>query len=126
MTLNDWLEGPVDGLLGDRDRPPAGPCGVCGSRAWWWRENGGGWVCGVCHPGPPVEAGESVADPPSPPTPLPQGRGETDGSGVWIEEKMIGGCGPYRYKRWREGGRLRSKYLGKVGEPTASPLQGGE
>ena len=32
----------------------------------------------------------------------------------YVEEKMIGRHGPYRYRRWREGGRLRSRYLGKV------------
>lgn len=36
--------------------------------------------------------------------------------GAHIEEKMINNCGPYRYARWREGGRLRSRYLGKVRE----------
>lgn len=35
------------------------------------------------------------------------------GSG-WIELKMIQGFGPYAYKRWRQGGRLRSQYVGKV------------
>ena len=116
MTLNDWLEGPVDGLLGDRDRPPAGPCGVCGSSAWWWREVGGGWVCGVCHPGPGVVSPSPQPSPPGGEGAGSQGEGEAaaGGSGVWIEEKMIGGCGPYRYKRWRENGKLRSKYLGKV------------
>ena len=34
--------------------------------------------------------------------------------GAWIDTKMINGCGPYAYLRWREGGRCRSKYLGKV------------
>lgn len=34
--------------------------------------------------------------------------------GGYIELKMIRGHGPYAYKRWREGGRLRSEYLGKV------------
>ena len=33
----------------------------------------------------------------------------------WIEEKMINGCGPYLYLRWREGKKgLKSKYLGKA------------
>ena len=32
----------------------------------------------------------------------------------YIEFKLIKGHGPYAYKRWREGGRLRSEYLGKV------------
>jgi hypothetical protein len=34
--------------------------------------------------------------------------------GSWIELKMINGCGPYVYLRWRENGHRRSKYLGKV------------
>ena len=35
--------------------------------------------------------------------------------GSWVEEKMINGCGPYRYLRWRDNtGRKRSKYLGRV------------
>jgi phage N-6-adenine-methyltransferase len=32
----------------------------------------------------------------------------------WVELKTINGCGPYAYKRWREGGRHRSEYIGKV------------
>lgn len=36
--------------------------------------------------------------------------------GAWVELKMINNCGPYAYLRWREGGRCRSKYLGKVKE----------
>jgi hypothetical protein len=32
----------------------------------------------------------------------------------WVELKMIGKWGPYAYLRWHEGGRKRSKYLGKV------------
>lgn len=34
--------------------------------------------------------------------------------GSWVELKIINGCGPYAYLRWREGGRQRSKYLGKA------------
>lgn len=34
--------------------------------------------------------------------------------GGWLELKMIGKYGPYVYRRWREGGRLRSQYVGKV------------
>ena len=34
--------------------------------------------------------------------------------GSYVEVKMINGCGPYAYKRWREGGRLRSEYQGKA------------
>ncbi len=30
-----------------------------------------------------------------------------------IEWKKVNGCGPYAYLRYWEGGRLRSKYLGK-------------
>ncbi|MDA8113675.1 MAG: hypothetical protein M0Z43_02965 [Acidithiobacillus sp.] len=30
-----------------------------------------------------------------------------------IEEKMINGCGPYRYLRVWRNGRLTSRYLGK-------------
>lgn len=32
-----------------------------------------------------------------------------------IEEKMINGCGPYKYLRYWSGGRHRSVYLGKAG-----------
>lgn len=31
----------------------------------------------------------------------------------YIERKMINGCGPYLYLRYRVDGKLRSKYLGK-------------
>jgi hypothetical protein len=41
--------------------------------------------------------------------------------GAWVELKMINNCGPYAYLRWREGGRCRSKYLGKVKETEAKP-----
>ena len=44
----------------------------------------------------------------SPPTTGHPGRGK------WVDLKMINGCGPYAYLRWREGGRCRSKYLGKA------------
>ena len=43
----------------------------------------------------------------------PKGRGR--GRGYWIEAKIINGCGPYLYRRWREGGRVRSEYIGKAG-----------
>jgi hypothetical protein len=36
--------------------------------------------------------------------------------GGWLELKTVNGCGPYVYRRWREGGRLRSEYVGKVRE----------
>jgi hypothetical protein len=36
----------------------------------------------------------------------------------WIELRYVKRngkvYGPYRYRRWREGGRLRSRYLGKA------------
>ena len=50
------------------------------------------------------------------------GTEEGSGSGGrgYIELKMIRGYGPYAYQRWREKGRLRSKYLGKV-EKQAGP-----
>ena len=35
-------------------------------------------------------------------------------AGGYVELKMINGCGPYAYKRWREGGRLCSEYQGKA------------
>ena len=42
------------------------------------------------------------------------------GSRGYVELKMIKNCGPYAYRRWREGGRLRSEYLGKVEVAPAS------
>ena len=42
--------------------------------------------------------------------------GRKGGGGGWVELKTINGCGPYAYKRWREGGRMRSEYIGKVKE----------
>jgi len=32
----------------------------------------------------------------------------------YIELKMVRGHGPYAYRRWREAGKLKSRYLGKV------------
>jgi len=44
-----------------------------------------------------------------------QQSGKSKGKGgSYVEVKMINGCGPYAYKRWREGGRLRSEYQGKA------------
>ena len=40
-------------------------------------------------------------------------KGKKDGKG-WVELKMINGSGPYAYRRWYEGKRCRSKYIGKV------------
>lgn len=37
----------------------------------------------------------------------------------WVELKIINGCGPYAYERWIEGGRKRSRYLGKAEEVRA-------
>ena len=43
-----------------------------------------------------------------------QQAGQSKGKGgSYVELKMINGCGPYAYKRWREGGRLCSEYQGK-------------
>jgi hypothetical protein len=36
------------------------------------------------------------------------------GPAGWVELKHINGYGPYAYLRWREGKRMRSKYLGKA------------
>ena len=38
---------------------------------------------------------------------------EPESDGSWIEVKTINGK-KYEYKRWREGGKLRSQYMGKV------------
>jgi hypothetical protein len=43
-------------------------------------------------------------------------------AGGSIELKMIGGCGPYAYLRYWEGGHLRSKYLGKADKVVATKL----
>lgn len=42
----------------------------------------------------------------------PKSKGSKGGS--WLEERTINGCGPYVYKRWREGGRKHSEYVGKL------------
>ena len=34
--------------------------------------------------------------------------------GVYLEAKMINGSGPYIYRRWHEGGKFRSQYVGKL------------
>jgi hypothetical protein len=44
---------------------------------------------------------------------LPKGRAS---GRRWVELKMIRGYGPYAYERWFEGGRKRSRYIGKVQE----------
>jgi hypothetical protein len=49
----------------------------------------------------------------STPDPSPVKRTGEGGKGTWIEEKVINGCGPYLYLRWVEGGKRRSRYLGK-------------
>lgn len=41
---------------------------------------------------------------------------EASRGGGWLELKTINGCGPYVYRRWREGRRLRSEYVGKARE----------
>ena len=37
-------------------------------------------------------------------------------AGAWVESRQIKNCGPYLYLRWREGGKLRSRYLGKASD----------
>lgn len=58
----------------------------------------------------PTQPAELVDGAPSPGLVSSKG---SRGSG-WIELKMINGFGPYAYRRWRTGGKLRSEYLGKV------------
>ncbi|MCU0525167.1 MAG: hypothetical protein MUF72_10110 [Elainella sp. Prado103] len=45
--------------------------------------------------------------------------------GSWVEAKYIKRgkelCGPYLYQRWREGGKLRSRYLGKATDSGSDP-----
>ena len=46
-----------------------------------------------------------------------QQEGQSKGkAGGYVELKMINGCGPYAYKRFRKNGRLCSEYVGKVKE----------
>lgn len=42
------------------------------------------------------------------------GNGEHGHGGHWIETRLVNGCGPYAYERWWDGGKKRSKYLGKA------------
>lgn len=48
----------------------------------------------------------------------PAGQGASGGKGskggAWLELRTINGCGPYVYRRWREGGRKKSEYVGKA------------
>ena len=37
-------------------------------------------------------------------------------AGAWVESRLIKNCGPYLYLRWRDGGKLRSRYLGKASD----------
>ena len=49
------------------------------------------------------------------------------GAGSWLEVRTVNGCGPYVYRRWREGKRKRSQYLGKAvvyGAERESPVNG--
>ncbi|MEP0858496.1 hypothetical protein [Trichocoleus sp. DQ-U1] len=45
-----------------------------------------------------------------------QGRGR-NGSIGYLEEKIINGCGPYRYLRYWRAGKRKSVYVGKVESP---------
>lgn len=47
---------------------------------------------------------------------LSSGSGKNGSGRGWVELKKINGYGPYAYRRWREGKKLRSEYLGKVKE----------
>lgn len=44
--------------------------------------------------------------------------------GAWVEIKVIKGR-RYRYLRWREGGKQRSRYLGKANDVQADGSAGG-
>jgi len=57
---------------------------------------------------------DADGDQETPPGDEAQGAGRSPAG--WIELKIINGNGPYAYRRWREGGKLRSKYIGKVRE----------
>lgn len=64
-------------------------------------------------------AGESDSvlgdtDPPTGQGITPNGPGGRRRGRGWVELKMIRGYGPYAYERWYEGGKKRSRYLGKV------------
>ena len=39
---------------------------------------------------------------------------KNQGGAGWIETRMVGNCGPYAYRRWWDGNKKRSEYLGKV------------
>ena len=41
-----------------------------------------------------------------------------------VELKFIGNCGPYAYLRFWQGGRLKSKYIGKVKQAGAKGTKG--
>jgi len=43
-----------------------------------------------------------------------QSNGKDQGGEGWIETRMVGNCGPYAYRRWWDGNKKRSEYLGKV------------
>ena len=56
---------------------------------------------------------QSLIDTLTPETETENGAAKSGDRG-WVELKMIGANGPYAYRRWREGGKLRSEYIGKV------------
>lgn len=58
---------------------------------------------------------EAVEDEPSLNNSTSNGNSNGSGrSGGYVELKMIKGCGPYRYLRFRSQGQYKSVYLGKV------------
>jgi hypothetical protein len=75
----------------------------------------------------PAEANLGSIDPHQDGDLLPKSGGLTSRPrGAWVELKTINGCGPYAYLRWRENGRQKSKYLGKVEEARALPQGAGK
>jgi len=48
------------------------------------------------------------------PAPEASTTSQSNGRRGYIELKEINNCGPYQYLRWREGKKLRSRYIGKV------------
>ncbi len=60
-----------------------------------------------------LQAMEPIGEPIEEPALPNQDRGR-NGSIGYVEEKIINGCGPYRYLRYWRAGKRKSVYLGKV------------